>query len=108
MCKDAGLDTLWFHELRRSFVTRARRAGIPESVVMRMSGHKTRAVFDRYNIVNEEDLRAAVDKLDEQSKSLINLGQDLDTFWASHQPHGALTRSASVGATVRGVRILSR
>ena len=78
--KEAGLDTLWFHDLRRSFVTRARRAGIPESVVMRMSGHKTRAVFDRYNIVNEEDLRAAVDKLDEQSKSLINLGQDLDTF----------------------------
>jgi hypothetical protein len=37
----------------RSFVTRARKAGISESVVMRMSGHKTRAVFDRYNVVDD-------------------------------------------------------
>jgi integrase len=44
--KDAGLDGLWFHDLRRSFITRARKLGISESVVMRMSGHKTRAVFD--------------------------------------------------------------
>ncbi len=60
----AGLHGLWFHDLRRSFITRARRLGVPESVVMRMSGHRTRAVFERYNIVDTQDLRAAVRALE--------------------------------------------
>ena len=59
----AGLDELWFHDLRRSFVTNARRMGVPESVVMKMSGHRTRRVFDRYNIVDEDDLRQAVERM---------------------------------------------
>ena len=54
-----GLEGLWFHDLRRSFITRARRVGVPESVVMRMSGHRTRAVFERYNVVDTQDLRVA-------------------------------------------------
>jgi hypothetical protein len=42
----------------------ARRYGVPESVVMRMSGHRTRAVFERYNVVAEEDLRDAVQRIE--------------------------------------------
>lgn len=61
----AGLQGTWFHDLRRSFVTKARKAGVPESVVMKMSGHRTRAVFDRYNVVEEEDLRAAVARIEQ-------------------------------------------
>lgn len=60
----AELHGLWFHDLRRSFITRARRVGVPESVVMRMSGHRTRAVFERYNVVDTQDLRAAVHALE--------------------------------------------
>jgi len=67
-CKAAGFSGVWFHDLRRSFVTNTRRIGVPESVVMRMSGHKTRAVFDRYNVVEAEDSREAVRRIEAGQK----------------------------------------
>lgn len=49
-----------WHDLRRSYVTLMRKRGVQETVVMKFSGHASRAVFERYNVVSPEELEPAM------------------------------------------------
>ena len=62
-CRKAKLPHRMLHDCRRTAARNLIRAGVPERIAMLLTGHKTRAVFDRYNIVNEQELLTAGERL---------------------------------------------
>ena len=73
-CKNAKIpygrsgDGFVYHDLRRTFFTHARRAGVQESVIMEITGHARHEVVDRYNQVSLDDMRQGIQGLMEYRK----------------------------------------
>jgi integrase len=64
LCAAAGVSALLFHDLRRTAARNLRAAGVPEEVIMRIAGWKTSSVFKRYAIVDQRDIRVALQQLE--------------------------------------------
>ena len=69
-----------FHDLRHTFVTDLRKAGVQQSVIMSLAGHEDRSMFRRYDSVDIEDLRQAIRELEryrtEVKKALVDQNVD--------------------------------
>ncbi|MEX2582585.1 MAG: site-specific integrase, partial [Gemmatimonadota bacterium] len=62
-CERAGIPDALFHDLRRTAVRNLEKAGVPRSVAMKLTGHKTEAVYRRYAIADHAALSEGVEKL---------------------------------------------
>ena len=85
-CQAAGVPTRFLHDCRRTAARNLIRANVPERVAMLLTGHKSRAIFDRYNIIHEQELLDAGDQL------VAYLAQQAQATPARRWPHTAGSR----------------
>ncbi len=71
-CEAAGCPGRVPHDFRRTAVRNLNRAGVPETVAIKITGHLTRSVFDHYDITSEEDRAEASRKLEELTAGTIS------------------------------------
>lgn len=63
-CRQAAIANLVFHDLRHTFVTKIRRAGVDYLRIIAITGHKTMVAFKRYHTIDHQDLHQTIGQLD--------------------------------------------
>ena len=97
-CQAAGVPTRFLHDCRRTAARNLIRANVPERVAMLLTGHKSRAIFDRYNIINEQELLDAGDQL------VAYLAQQAQAVPARRRPHTTGPAAPRTASPLRLVR----
>ncbi len=88
-CEKAGIRDFRIHDLRHTFNTDMRKAGVDRSVIMKITGHKTTAMFERYNTIDAIDAQTAMSQFDSYLKNQITSGllQGYSDEKEGGQPH---------------------
>ena len=97
-CQAAGVPTRFLHDCRRTAARNLIRANVPERVAMLLTGHKSRAIFDRYNIIDEQELLDAGDRL------VAYLARQAQAVPARQRPHPAGPAAPRTASPLRLVR----
>ena len=92
------MPTRFLHDCRRTVARNLIRASVPERVAMLLTGHKSRAIFDRYNIIHEQKPLDAGDQL------VAYLAQQVQVVPARRRPHPAGTAAPRPAPSLRLVR----